>query len=148
MEFRVVRATAKQRSAVSWAALFRCTQQLARAHASTSVALLLVPPSHMARLNATYRGKHGPTDVLAFPEDHQQQKGVGSGDVVLCPAVLRQRFPGTPQAPLLAHRFVHALLHLHGYQHNTVAADRRMEALIQRCLRTFYGPHYLAQHQK
>ncbi len=141
-----MQATPKQRAAVRWAALFRCTQRLVRAHPSTSVALLLVPPSRMARFNQTYRGKRGPTDVLAFPAATLQPRRDGSGDIVLCPAVLRQRFPRKSQAPLLAHRFVHALLHLHGYRHDTAAADRRMEAQVQRCLNAFYGPNYLTQH--
>ena len=146
MEFRVAQGSRAQRAVVPWAALFRCVQRLEHAMPTTSVALVVVPPKRMAALNHVYRGKNGPTDVLAFPADARQPQRDGSGDVILCPAVLRTRFPGQQQAPLLAHRFVHALLHLHGYDHATETANRRMEKRVQHCLKTFYGPHYSTQH--
>ncbi len=139
-----MQATPSQRAAVRWSALFRCVQRLEQATPNTSVALILIPPQRMAALNRSYRGKAGPTDVLAFPAADRQPKRDGSGDIALCPAVLRQRFPGQALAPLLAHRFVHALLHLHGYQHHSEAANTRMEARVQHCLKTFYGAHYPA----
>lgn len=148
MEFRVAQATRRQRAAVSWSALFRCVQRAERATPTTSVALILVPPRRMAALNATYRGKAGPTDVLAFPAAEKQSRRDGSGDVVICPAVLRQRFPAQPLSQLLAHRFVHALLHLHGHDHQTDAANRRMETRVQQCLKAFYGPHYAKKHKE
>lgn len=146
MEFRVAQGTRAQRAIVPWAALFRCVQRLERATPTTSVALVVVPPKRMAALNLAYRGKTGPTDVLAFPVDERQPQRDGSGDVILCPAVLRTRFAGQAQPPLLAHRFVHALLHLHGYQHTTEVANQRMEKRVQHCLKTYYGPHYATQY--
>lgn len=146
MEFRVAQATRSQRAAIAWAALFRCVQRMERAASSTSVALIIVPPRRMAHYNSLYRGKTGPTDVLAFPVSQPQARRDGSGDVVLCPTVLRQRNPRQPIRQLLAHRFVHALLHLHGYRHDTAAHDRRMEKRVQQCLNSFYGPHHAKKH--
>jgi len=102
----------------------------------------------MAAFNRQYRGIAGPTDVLAFPVSAPGARRDGSGDILLCPAVLRRRFPSRPLPLLLAHRFVHALLHLHGHGHDTAAASRRMEIRTQRCLASVYGQHHPSQHSE
>lgn len=130
MEFRVLNETGRRQPAVRWALLFQRVQRGERAAQSTSVALVLTTPRRMGSLNRQYHSGSGPTDVLAFPAP-QHRGADGSGDVVICPAVLRRRFPQASLAPLLQHRFVHALLHLHGYQHGSARAAERMEARTQ-----------------
>jgi len=78
-------------------------------------------------LNARYRGKAYPTNVLAFVYDNRPRI---DGDVVLCAPVLREeaRAQGKPLADHCAHLVVHGILHLQGYDHDTARAARSMEA--------------------
>lgn len=133
MEFRVINETGQRFSAVRWALLFQRVQRGERAGQAVSVALVLATPRRMGVLNRQYHHGSGPTDVLAFsaPQHHAPD---GSGDIVICPSVLRKRNTHTPLSVLLRHRFVHALLHLHGYQHQTDQAAERMEKRVQKYL--------------
>ncbi|MDP2789936.1 MAG: rRNA maturation RNase YbeY [bacterium] len=130
MEFRVINETGQRLPAVQWARLFRRVQRGERAGSTTSVALVLTTPQRIGTLNRKYHHGSGSTDVLAFPAPAHQSLD-GSGDIIICPAVLHQRFPRESLPALLRHRFVHALLHLHGYQHSTDRAAKRMEACTQ-----------------
>jgi len=78
-------------------------------------------------LNTHYRGKPGPTNVLAFVYDDGEPL---SGDIVLCAPVLRQeaRAQGKRLADHCAHLVVHGMLHLQGYRHDTDRAAHAMEA--------------------
>ncbi|MEK7639643.1 MAG: rRNA maturation RNase YbeY [Patescibacteria group bacterium] len=127
MEFRVINETGRRLPAVQWALLFERVQRGERAAVATSVALILTSPSRISVLNRQYHHGSGPTDVLAFPAPQHRQHD-GSGDIVICPFILRKRYPQASQPALLQHRFVHALLHLHGYQHATDRAAASMEA--------------------
>jgi probable rRNA maturation factor len=76
------------------------------------VAVTFVAPEAISALNASHRGKDGPTDVLSFPVD-----GTGRisgppalrelGDVVICPEYTED----------LAEAVVHGVLHLVGMDH-------------------------------
>jgi len=87
------------------------------------------------RLNATYRGKDAPTNVLAFP--FVQPPGPGPqaaaylGDVVLAAeTVLREAgAQAIEPAHHVQHLVVHGLLHLLGYDHDSAAAAEAMERL-------------------
>jgi probable rRNA maturation factor len=78
-------------------------------------------------LNALYRGKDCPTNVLTFVYDDE---GALVGDIVLCAPVLRQeaKAQGKTLARHCAHLVVHGMLHLEGYDHTTAGAARTMEA--------------------
>ena len=83
------------------------------------VAVTFVAPEEIAALNASHRGKDGPTDVLSFPVD-----GAGPvaglrelGDVVICPEHTND----------LTEAVVHGVLHLVGMDHE--ADDGEMLAL-------------------
>jgi probable rRNA maturation factor len=83
------------------------------------VAVAFVAPEEIAALNASHRGKEGPTDVLSFPVD-----GAGPvaglrelGDVVICPEHTTD----------LTEAVVHGVLHLVGMDHE--ADDGEMLAL-------------------
>ncbi len=77
-------------------------------------------------LNALYRGKDYATNVLTFVYD---DAGPLAGDIVLCAPVLRReaKAQGKPLADHCAHLVVHGMLHLQGYEHDTVPAARAME---------------------
>jgi probable rRNA maturation factor len=78
-------------------------------------------------LNALYRGKDNATNVLAFLYD---ASATIQGDIVLCAPVVREeaRAQGKTLADHCAHLVVHGMLHLQGYDHDTVRAARIMEA--------------------
>jgi probable rRNA maturation factor len=85
--------------------------------------LAFVAPEEIRTLKARHLGVDEPTDVLSFPIDGRSEVPVGVpralGDVVLCPQVVGDAWPG----PL-----VHGLLHLLGYEHGD-EMDRREREL-------------------
>ena len=101
--------------------------------AGRELGVCTVGPAESARLNARYRGRDRPTNVLSFaappppwPDEHARHL---LGELVICPHVLRAE--GRAQAKTLrahwAHLVVHGALHLAGYDHEHAAAARRME---------------------
>jgi probable rRNA maturation factor len=76
----------------------------------------LVGPPEMEDLHLRYLGEPGPTDVLSFPLDENQEDGVRLlGDVVICPACAASANPDLGQEVGLL--LVHGILHLLGYDH-------------------------------
>jgi probable rRNA maturation factor len=75
------------------------------------VAVTFITPEEIAALNATHRGKEGPTDVLSFPVDGDGPV-LGErelGDVVICPEHTED----------LLEAVIHGVLHLVGMDHET-----------------------------
>ncbi len=101
----------------------------------------LATDAEVAELNATYRGKAKPTNVLSFPAPplpgppvSGDSHAVGPrqlGDIILArETILREvEESGTPPVHHLQHLVLHGLLHLLGYDHETNAEAERMEAL-------------------
>ncbi len=79
-------------------------------------------------LNARWRGKAGPTNVLSFPAS-PGLSGRQIGDIVVCaPVVAREaREQGKPLAAHWAHMIVHGTLHLLGFDHARARDAKRME---------------------
>lgn len=96
--------------------------------------------AHVAQLNATYRSKPKPTNVLSFPAGAAMQDDDGErrflGDLVLAhETVVREAAElALPFDHHLQHLVVHGLLHLMGYDHETEADAHAMEALEVRIL--------------
>jgi probable rRNA maturation factor len=110
----------------------------------TEVNVLLVDEGSMSELHERYMGQEGPTDVLAFPLDEDEETGPGwppgrglegsdypylLGDVVICPSVAatqaeRAGWSVQEECSLL---LVHGLLHLLGHDH----ADREGAARMK-----------------
>jgi len=96
--------------------------------------------AEVARLNAAYRGKRAPTNVLSFPAGPAAAP-VGTemlplGDLVLAAETVTREAAelGLPREPHLQHLVVHGLLHLLGYDHETDNEAETMEALEVRIL--------------
>lgn len=91
-----------------------------------SVTIRFVGAAEGARLNAAYRGKPSPTNVLTFVYDDAIPL---SGDLVLCVPVLRReaRLQGKSLRDHCAHLVVHGMLHLQGHDHEQDRDARRME---------------------
>lgn len=86
-----------------------------RRHADLSFAF--VGPTRMRRLNAAWKGRDRPTDVLAF--SLALPGGRRQGDVYICRDVARReaRARGLPLRQELLRLVVHGTLHVLGYDH-------------------------------
>ena len=116
----------------------------------SGVAVCLVTDAEIARLNRTYRGKAGPTDVLSFPAGGSHgtaisragsPNGAGSGfhlgDIAISPAAARRnaRSLGRNLREELEVLILHGLLHLAGYDHETDQGQmERFERRLRRRL--------------
>jgi probable rRNA maturation factor len=102
------------------------------------ISVLLVGPAASRALNARYRGRNHPTNVLSFPAP--PGSGPASdllGDLVICPAVLRAEARAQHKSARAhwAHLVVHGVLHLAGYDHERSEDTLRMERREVRVLR-------------
>jgi probable rRNA maturation factor len=107
---------------------------LGRNAAGRELGVCMVGSTESARLNARFRGRDRPTNVLSFaaprlpgnPHGEAQQP---LGELVICPPVLRAeaRAQDKTLRAHWAHLIVHGALHLAGYDHERAADARRME---------------------
>lgn len=82
---------------------------------------------HIRQLNAQFRGKNRPTNVLTF----EPPAPMLGGDIILAYETMR-REATQARKPLRAHTVhlaVHGLLHLAGYDHHHPGEARQMEGL-------------------
>jgi len=93
--------------------------------------------AEIRELNATYRGKDKPTNVLSFP--FEAPPGVDIpllGDIIICAAVVEHE--ASEQGKALeahwAHMVIHGTLHLLGYDHIEEGEAEEMEGLEIRLL--------------
>lgn len=103
---------------------------LGRRGTGRQLAVRVVAPAESRRLNAAWRGRDKPTNVLSFPAAGLATGGARPlGDLVICAAVVRgeAREQGKPLADHWAHLIVHGALHLVGYDHEGDDDARRME---------------------
>jgi len=111
-----------------------------------SVGIRLIKDSEMARLNHTYRGKKGPTDVLSFPTypttkpmrpGNRKLHNCYFGDIAISPAVARRNAIqlGRTLPQELQVLILHGVLHLLGYDHETDRGEmERRELRLRRRL--------------
>ena len=105
--------------------------------ADAELAVRVVDREESRRLNATYRGKDAPTNVLSFPADLPPSVDLPLlGDIVICaPLVAREADEQHKAlADHWAHLTVHGVLHLLGHDHRTDEEAGEMEALETRIL--------------
>jgi probable rRNA maturation factor len=104
---------------------------LGRGGGGRELGICTVGEAESARLNARFRGRDKPTNVLSFPPARLPAGYAPPplGELVICPRVLQAE--ARAQAKTLrahwAHLVVHGTLHLLGYDHERVADARRME---------------------
>jgi probable rRNA maturation factor len=109
--------------------------RLLKPHEPADVCIALSDDAAVRRLNATYRGKDKPTNVLSFPAgDDAQEPDSGSvflGDVVLALETLQREATelGIPPLHHIQHLAVHGVLHLNNYDHETDEDAAVMEGL-------------------
>lgn len=88
-------------------------------------------------LNATYRQKDKPTNVLSFPFECPPGVPLNLlGDLVVCvPVILREADEQNKTATHhFAHMIIHGLLHLFGYDHIEEQEAEEMESLEKHIL--------------
>jgi probable rRNA maturation factor len=106
---------------------------LEQSHVELSVAL--VNNNEIRKLNAKFRQKDYPTDVLSFPAGKELPTGVRLlGDVVIsverAQAQARQR--GRTLNDEIATLLIHGVLHLLGYDHERSAKDARIMGRLEK----------------
>jgi probable rRNA maturation factor len=126
---------------------------------AAEVAVLLCDDATIAALNAQWRGRDEPTNVLSFPAppapdasgsvaSASESGAVHLGDIAIaCETVIREAGEqGRTVSEHLAHLAVHGFLHLLGYDHQTDGEAERMEGLEREILAGLgisdpYAPH-------
>ena len=122
--------------------------ELADSSIAVEISVKLTGDEEVRSLNASFRGKDKPTNVLSFPMLDADLLGPLSGadggevllgDVVLAHGVCASeaREKGVSTADHAAHLIVHGTLHLLGYDHETSEADAEaMERLEREALQS------------
>ena len=95
--------------------------------AERDIAILLADDARVAALNASFRGKSEPTNVLSFPAAASAQE---LGDIALAFGVCAREAAeqGKSLAHHLQHLTAHGVLHLLGYDHESDVEAEAMEA--------------------
>lgn len=125
----------KDTTAEKWQDLFnRCYNLVLPQKTESRVSVCLTNNEEMTNLNTLYRQKPQPTNVLAFPQDEQ---GI-LGDIVLACEIIQHEAmqQDKPFMDHVTHLFIHGLLHLNGYDHETLEESQVMENLEIKALET------------
>ncbi len=105
----------------------------------SEVSLLFTDDATIQGVNAEWRGKDKPTNVLSFPSlalKPGMKPGSLLGDIVFAyeTVVLEAQAERKPFENHLSHLVAHGLLHLFGHDHGTDEEAEEMEALERRIL--------------
>jgi probable rRNA maturation factor len=91
-----------------------------------------VDEAEMTELHLRYMNEEGPTDVLSFPLDEIDDRGVRLiGDVIVAPSVAARNNPADPAGEIRL-LLVHGILHVLGYDHEDDAERAEMWARQER----------------
>jgi probable rRNA maturation factor len=105
---------------------------LQRVPQPVTLSVFVVGAARSRALNARYRGKDQPTNVLSFAGAGDGPDGLRElGELVICaPVVAREaRAMGKSRESHWAHMTVHGVLHLLGFDHKHAAEARKMAKL-------------------
>ena len=94
-----------------------------------AVTVLMTDDASVRELNARFRDKDYPTNVLSFPAAQNPEGHLG--DIALAYGVCAREAAeqGKPLTHHLQHLVAHGVLHLVGYDHETDAEAEQMEGL-------------------
>jgi probable rRNA maturation factor len=149
------------------------SQQGGGVRVALELSIVFTNDAAMQGLNATWRGKDKPTNVLSFPQGGRQgryssphratpersrsgfaeARGGGGpllGDIVLAAETV-SREAGLAELPLedhIAHLIIHGFLHLLGYDHEAEADAEEMEQLERAALSRIGVPDPYAAAQR
>lgn len=89
---------------------------------SVELTLIITTSKKIKLLNTKYRGKNETTDVLSFPIDLKHPESAKGkiilGDIYICPQFIKKT-TGEISKEILGFIFIHGMLHLLGYNHQT-----------------------------
>jgi len=96
---------------------------------SADVSVVFVSPNQIKKLNAQYRKKNQPTDVLSFA--YQSDKNNLDGEIIICYSIAQRNAKEFKHstASEIKKLLVHSLLHLVGYNHKASKSAKQMEKL-------------------
>jgi probable rRNA maturation factor len=82
---------------------------------SYSLSLVFIGRDRSRKLNASYRDKHKPTNILSFPYDET------TGEIFICLEKVRKEIKKFDKSfdHLVGFLFIHGLLHLKGMEHGS-----------------------------
>ncbi|RWC48476.1 rRNA maturation RNase YbeY [Mesorhizobium sp.] len=105
----------------------------------SELSLVFSDDAHIRTLNAGWRGKDKPTNVLSFPAFPFAQGGPLPpmlGDIVLAAETVAREaaLEEKPVENHISHLVIHGLLHLLGYDHETDTEAEAMEAIERAAL--------------
>ena len=115
-----------------WASAALAAGAGTRGAACAVVSVQVVGTRRSRALNARYRGRHKPTNVLSFAGAGRLPGGEHwLGEIVICAPVLAQeaREQNKPVAAHWAHITVHGVLHLLGFDHQQPRQACKMESI-------------------
>ena len=111
---------------------------------AVEISVCLTSDDHVRALNAKWRGKDKPTNVLSFPmaesyelqDESVAQKELLLGDIILAHGICETEAgeKGVPFEEHATHLLVHGTLHLLGYDHLDDADAAEMESREVRAL--------------
>ncbi|MFT3972893.1 MAG: rRNA maturation RNase YbeY [Amaricoccus sp.] len=123
------------------------------------IALLACSDARIAGLNADFRGKPKPTNVLSWP-DHDgavpEPEGAGAGErlflgdiaIAFDTCAREAEEGGLPFADHVSHLVVHGVLHLLGHDHEDDAEAEAMEAIETNVLASMGVPNPYSREER
>jgi len=102
--------------------------------------ILLTNDAEVRDLNARFRDKDQPTNVLSFPAGDNPHGHLGDVALALGVCAAEAAAQGKPLAHHLQHLVAHGVLHLVGYDHLNDGEAETMEALEREILATLGVP--------
>lgn len=124
----------EQMTEEKWKNLFeRCYALILPEKTTKNVSVCLTNDEEMTVLNTQYRQKPHPTNVLSFPQTTDDILG----DIVLSYDVIKKEAAEQDKSFMdhVTHLFIHGLLHLNGYDHETPEESQEMEDLEIKALK-------------
>jgi probable rRNA maturation factor len=114
-------------------------EQIADALSTKEVELLIVDDKTMLAMNTEHRGKESVTDVLSFPMEapftEQSIFGMPLGSIIIADSFVKEKSVqfGHSEQDELSLLFIHGMLHLLGFDHETDDGEMRAreKALIE-----------------
>jgi probable rRNA maturation factor len=114
-------------------------EQIADALSTKEVELLIVDDKTMLAMNTEHRGKESVTDVLSFPMEapftEQSIFGMPLGSIIIADSFVKEKSVqfGHSEQDELSLPFIHGMLHLLGFDHETDDGEMRAreKALIE-----------------
>ena len=114
--------------------------------ADAEVTVLLTEDAELKTLNAQFRGKDKPTNVLSFPAAAFAAPHLGDVALAFETCAREADEQGKPLSDHLSHLVAHGVLHLLGWDHEADAEAEAMEALERKVMARLGVPDpYLAR---